>query len=137
MLDKKISIMLIKAQMCSDSGKGYQDTYAHPEWKRRADKFGYDHKVEFIIKIMDRISQLKGKSGFSYYVGGDDFSDIVYFNFKYYGERYQISFHVPEGIPAKYKKNNSSHYTKWKGCGSSIEATYVLSKILEERKEEK
>lgn len=127
-LDKKVASLLIKAQMCSDSGKHIIDDYLHPEWKRRADKFKYNHKVQLICAAFDRISQLKGKSGFAYYVGYDNGMDVAYFNFKYEGKRYQISFHVPEGIPSRYFKANEKHFTKWNGIRfGSVEATRFLT----------
>ena len=127
-LDKKVAELLIKAQMCSDSGKHIWNTYGHSNWKSKADKFGYGHKVKLITAAMDRISQLHGTSGFSYYVGDDNYMDVVYFNFKYNYVPMQISFHVPEGIPSRYMKNNKSHRTKWDGKrGGSMEAVDFLS----------
>jgi len=129
-LDKKVASLLIKAQMCSDSGKHIIDDYLRPEWKRRANKFGYNHKVQLICAAFDRISQLKGKSGFAFYVGYDyDLCmDVAYFNFTFEGKRYQISFHVPEGIPNRYFKANKNHYTKWNGIRfGSVDAVRLLT----------
>jgi hypothetical protein len=127
-LDKKVAQLIVKAQMCSDSGKGIDNNFYHPGWKKRANKFGYDHKRKLIIMAMDRIAQLHGTSGFHFYIGSDkELYDctVVYFNFKIYDERFQISFHVPEGIPSRYMKTNSKHYTKW-DHKSSVRACYEL-----------
>jgi hypothetical protein len=124
-LDKKVAQLIIKAQMCSDSGKRVNNDYFHPGWKKRANKFRYSHKVELIIRAMDRIAQMHGTSGFHYSIGNDGF-DIVYFDFKIEEKRYQISFHIPEGVPKRYKKCNDKHVTHW-DHNSSREACYALS----------
>lgn len=132
-LDKKVASLLIKAQMCSDSGKGIGSTYGREKWKARSNKWGYAHKPQLIFAAFDRISQLKGKSGFSFYIGYDSWNgmDVAYFNFKLDGKRYQISFHMPEGIPNRYRKANTKHHTKWNGIYlGSVDATALLSGYL-------
>lgn len=125
-LDKKAAHLIIKAQMCSDSGKGVENGYYHYAWKYRADKFGYGHKNMLIFRAMDRIAQLHGTSGFHFSVSTKGYCDIVYFDFKIEETRYQISFHVPGGVPERYKKCNNKHVTHWDHC-SSREACYELS----------
>ena len=125
-IDKKVAYLIIKAQMCSDSGKkGIENNYYHYCWKYRSEKFGYGHKNMLIFRAMDRIAQMHGTSGFHYFIGHDRF-DIVYFNFKIEGNKYQISFHVPGGVPERYKKYNDKHVTHW-DHNSSREACYALS----------
>lgn len=130
-MDKKTAYFIIKAQMCSDSGKHLNYQYGHPGWKDRTDKFGYSSKTWFIIKAMNRISQLHGTSGFHYYIGTDNtqikYTTVVYFNFKIDNEKFQISFHCEDyDIPDRYLKNNTSHYTRW-DHKSSREACEALS----------
>lgn len=133
-LDKKVTVLLIKAQMCSDSGKGKEyNSFDHPEWKKVSSKWGYDHKEQLIYAACDRISQLHGKSGFSFYFGTDDrLNDVVYFNFKLNNKRHQISFHLPYGVNERYlKSSNKNHHTKWDGkIGGSEEACQLLSDYL-------
>ena len=134
-LDKATAEYIIKAQMCSDSGKGIQDDFCHPGWKDHADLYGYSHKDQLILWACRRICKLKGRSGFHFYIKESGSFLLVYFNFKIneYGceRRKQISFHVknPSLDLYRFVTKENGHATYW-DHGSSREACYDLVNYL-------
>ena len=123
-LNKSICSYLIKAQLCSDAGK---DIYpSSTKAGKIARSFGYTHKDYFIQKAMDKINSTP-VSGFSYYVApgiGVGADTVVYFNFKFNGERHQISFHSYNNFKS-YQSN--SHKTRWdKKIGGSRRSCDLL-----------
>ena len=109
-LNKSICTYLIKAQLCSDAGKNIYPSSTKAG--KVAREYGYDHKDYFIQKAMDKINSTP-MSGFSYYVEpgfGIGADTIIYFNFKFNGERHQISFHSYSSFKS-YQSN--SHKTRW------------------------
>ena len=128
MLNKSVCLFLLKAQLCSDAGKGM--TYTNWVDKKifsEAEKYGYKHKDFFIEKALKKICQLKGKSGFSYYFEEGDIpgSYLIYFNFKLDGRK-QISFHSFKDW-SKTPYFNTGHFCKWNGkYGGSRDAAEEL-----------
>lgn len=156
MLDKSICSFIIKAQMCSDAGKGIYEDYKYPTWRKTASEWGYNKKLYFIELACKKICQLKGKSGFHYYVepANDNRwprSPIIYFNFKLNGQRRQVSFHCPDvlwhnnrGVFYNYaiehlydsEELHDKHATRWdRNRGGSRDACWDLGYYL--RKEVK
>lgn len=133
-LDKAVCEYIVKAQMCSDSGKDIWIDYHFPEWKEKAWYYGYGHKDLMIQKAIGRIHCLRKKgrqSGFFYSTSYDPrlFMNIVYFTFKLGGVRYQISFHTHcmrfgEGEGPQTK-------TRW-DKKSSEDTCWVLAKYLKD-----
>lgn len=139
-LDKAVCAYIIKAQMCSDAGKRIYEEYEYPSWRKEAKKWGYSHKDKFIKLACQKICQLKGRSGFHFYLYLWDWCPIIYFNFKLDGKRHQVSFHCPRMSDADIKKwadrRTSHHETRWDGnLGGSRYACWLLGEYL--RKEVK
>lgn len=135
-LDKVVAEYLIKAQLCSDGGKHFLNDW-HP-WTKKANEVGYGNKDYFISKAIRRISS-KAYTGFSYYIAEQSNCYIIYFNFKYNGERKQISFHS-FGNWKKISDSNSNkrHATRWdKDLGGSREACFELYDYIKMDVEEK
>ena len=140
-LDKAVAMYIIKAQLCSDAGKNYSLGSNRP-MNKRASRKGYSRKDFFIEKAIEKISQMKGKSGFSFWIDTIYESDgeieivyqtIVYFNFNLYGERRQVSFHSFSTFD-KYRlsKYNAQHRTRWdKNIGGSRDACADLYNYIQ------
>jgi hypothetical protein len=99
MNDKLIARQIIKAQICSDSGKDITSRLSECIGSNKPEKQAYGGKVKYINAAIQNI--LKSKNSmfrFSVYQTEDQNgydSILVYFWFKLEGEKYQISFHNP------------------------------------------
>ncbi len=136
-LNEAIARHIILAQVASDGGKGIDTLWnairAYMPGTRKARFRGYDDKDQHITKALDLISAAHGRSGFSYFISKDpglyDMT-LVYFNFKLYGMRYQISFHTYLNLD-RYSKKNSAHQTKWDEKDSREAARFLAHELFE------
>ncbi len=133
---KKIIEKVILAQIASDAGKGIYDlvdTSSKVIGKevKRAVRQGYDVKVKYILDAIKLVNATP-KCGVNYYVintpdqNGHD-SDLVYFDIRLNGMRYQVSFHSPVGSFAPYyNKGRKTHWDE----KSSRKACLAMLKTL-------
>lgn len=151
MIDAKIALAIIHAQINSDAGKGltgespYLMDFA-PAWRKYAYN-PYKYKDELIIQAISLIRKNGRKSGFSYFLT-NEFRDsyIVYFSFRIGGVKHQVSFHIPghtttskqDSLLRKY--DNGQHATNWVGdrknasdyLNSRQACEYLLAHLYEE-----
>lgn len=135
-LDKTVASYLVKAQLCSDAGKGIVHN-RRSILATNCEMAGYEKKDFFIKKAIHKILLCRKKGidpGFHFYVAagdGSDFADtIVYFNFKdEYGDRCQMSFHTPGDYRKYLGHENDRHRTSWNReiGGSRESADYLFS----------
>lgn len=132
-IDKKIAEAIYTAQAASDSGKGESFLTGHQA--RFGKHFGYFVKPECITDAINMINGAK-RSKFTYYVACEPdqngySSVLVYFEFFYRNEKYQISFHTPvrkAGVLKRYIDKGT--YTEWDGViGGSRRAALLLKEI--------
>lgn len=141
-LNEAIARELILAQAASDGGKNIKDlldlTHTVPGLKS-AYKEGYSDKDKHIRKALKLIQRSHGKSGFSYYVTKDpeilyrwEPMNLIYFNFKVDGIRFQMSFHSPYEFldDEKDNKSNKKHMTHWDRKDSRYAARVLAEKVL-------
>ena len=123
--DKEIALLLCRAQVASDGGKGGlfgRPTRDDKSLAARDFRAGYSIKDECILQAVALIAV--SRSSFSFYIDGCDdpatpiANAIIYFNFKIDGKRHQMSFHSlngPEFWSFKKTFRNEKHRTRWQG----------------------
>lgn len=120
-MNKKVAFSIIRAQICSDAEKGDDFLYRGIKeleknylWEIDRKK-GYRSKDYHIIQAISTIAKMPKKfdSGFRFHVKkDDDFGGcyIIYFNFKLYGKRKQVSFH---SFNKKMERFIHKNQTRW------------------------
>ena len=102
MHEREIARAIVSAQIASDAGKGIFDLALKNSRARSALHHAYGIKPDMIIRAIQLISsQSRGMFNFfvDYTLDQNGFpSVLVYFDFKIFGERYQVSFHTPEDL---------------------------------------
>lgn len=113
-MERRILVLVLAAQGSSEMGKGnWDDTYSLTSGdSRHKARNGYASKIDCevsAIELINLYNSLKCRKGINrelkvnYYVEGAPDQNgwpsyIVYFDFKYRGMRYQVSFHNPEEL---------------------------------------
>lgn len=118
-VNKLIAKAICQAQIASDSGKYKDETFRIKNGAgKSASKYGYTVKEDFIVKALTMIRT--SKSMFNYFSVKDKDQNgydsiITYFDFKIYGERYQVSFHTPLNKASKElcKTVGTGRETRW------------------------
>lgn len=130
-LNEYIAKLIIDAQVASDGGKYiYSSLTENNKNGKTIYHNGYSQKDHCIQKAISEIQKSHGTSGFKYYISSsnDETAGIIYFEFKLFGDKYQISFHTfNKDLIEKYGNNKKTHWNK----KSSYETAIMLQNIMQ------
>lgn len=131
-MEKRILALVLAAQGSSEVGKGYwYDTFLLTSGdSRHKAKNGYASKIDCEVSAIELINfynSLKYRKGIKRELSVNYFveeapdqngypSGIVYFEFKYRGTRYQVSFHNPAELLERSRLNlyvGKGRKTRW------------------------
>ena len=136
-LNEAVAKAIILAQVASDGGKGIRDIKRILPVSNLYYQMGYEVKDEQIWKAVHLIlkaGRAHKECGFRFYVEPCyDFMapcSIVYFDFRVFGEKYQVSFHTFDPAFEKYAiKKEKGYYGRWDHA-SSRNAVRVLKQAV-------
>ena len=131
-IKRKIAKYIVLAQVASDGGKRISDLrYINPTiWEE-----GYDAKDDLILSAIKEIQHHKN-SGCYFHIAEDcslkGNPNVVYFNYKINGKRYQISFHTfSYDIWKMYGKNITKNcITHWDKKSSRDNALTLYKEVV-------
>lgn len=129
---KQIVRAIVMAQVASDAGKHVHNVHLHRDHHPHAE--GYKSKDFYILRavrmidsappcgINYRAEEAPDQNGYN--------SVLIYFDIRYNGERYQVSFHNPPTAELK-KICGKGRKTRWTGeIGGSRRACQDLIQLL-------
>lgn len=129
--DRMIAQSIVLAQVASDGGKGITEIRNICKNSRKVNDWGYEVKDFYILKAIKMILASKN-SGFRFFVSNDDFTPIVYFEYRGLVERenvvLQVSFHTFDRAFLKYA-NKRKYHGRWdegSSRGTCMDLAYLF-----------